>query len=197
MEKDKIRKINLISKAGGMSMVFAKRSSHLNSSQGSRLRSDDRRILAKPSSLSRNHKEHLRIHLEKEEQLHSNQSSKLDSKVENTPNKMAENESRLAALKRNRSLDFKLKLPNIEYAENSVELDGDTISNAKKKVCFELNTSDLKDRPLGRLFNGFEITNVSKDLAFNDSPYSQHLEGKSPRVKSKLNLFKFTQYITI
>lgn len=193
-ERDKIRKINLISKGGGTSMIFGKRSSEFNSRKGSRLPSEVRRQKEGLNYFTREHKSIPRIRLNPKDQKAS-QDNNLESQaqVPTTGEFNVEKESRLENLKRNRSVDLNLKLPNIEYAESSVELDGDIVTKNDQKEKFNIQSQQFKGKHLGRLFKGFELTNISKELAVNDSPYSKHLEEKSPLVKKKLKEFKFTQ----
>lgn len=165
-------------------MIFGKRSRLLNARSQKKLSPDDKSLM-------------FSYHTQSQKNIPDNispyQPIREPVKIDHNQ-QQGEKESRPIGGKRNKSEDMRMKLPPIEFAENSVELEGESVSIDKKIARFDHQGQSSKERPQGLLFKGFEITNISKEMAFNDSPFTQHLEGKSPRVKKRLNHFKFAQY---
>ena len=189
MEHDRLEKINRLSKCGGTSTILGRNSSKLIGS--SQLNSEDRLVPIKGSLFRRDMRPKQRLP-ENDTKIASNLSSNLLTSKEGHADGVTKPESRLDVMKRNRSVDFKLTIPNLEYAEKSVELDDETVNKSKKGADFPLIGAAPKEYP-GRLLKGFEIANVSKELAYNDSPYAHHLEAMSPLAKKRLKEFTFHQ----
>lgn len=92
-------------------------------------------------------------------------------------------------IKQDTNINFKLKLPVICFEDKSVDLGDDEVKreglkvdNGKKGVDF---TSGV--------FRGFEIANLTKDVALSDSPFAKALESRSPMAKKSLKQFRFNE----
>ena len=191
---DRLSHINSISKCGGSTIYLKRNTSKLSEVNVSGLISNNKSLHNSHVFLSKGNRD-LKLNLDSEDDIKTKTISDnvlysnkiLTKKKENDPEKQN------MIYSRNKSLNFNLPALNIEYAEKSVELEDDAISNSHQYQKLNLVTKLSKKEYPSRLFKGFEITNISKEVAYSDSPYAKHLEQKSPRVKNKMKKFSFSQ----